>query len=246
MRRSFVRALWGSPEGNERSYGLRRQKMDKDLDFLLQNKHTQPFITYVFGKNNFDYLKSRGIECKLICENPFYYPVKENNWHQYGHKLKAIEEAMKDYDEIIFLDFDCMCTKPLPDNFWEQFYQKEALQAILRGYRLKKIHWRTKDRRKRPCASFIYLRDAQIATEMVKRWEEEPVRAEEDILMWQIDQMSNGWKGVDYYWDNFEPYCFYLENEESYRAFPAKKHKSKTKLFSHFNQQRRDKILRKR
>lgn len=253
IKRSFIRAFWGSPDGDERKYGLRRKKVESDINLILQNKYRVPFIAYTFGKENHEHLLSQGIKSKLICDEPYYWNCKETGWHQYGHKLKAIEEAMSDFDEIILLDFDTICTAHLPDNFWDRFYEKMPLQAILRGYIKVKVRWRLIDRRKRPCASFVYLRkndpidildNMTIEKYMMNRWLQEPIRSEEDILAWTTDILGGGWQGADHYWNNFEPYYFYLGFDESYPVYPSEYKNQKTILFQHVNSRKKRRYLK--
>ena len=90
--------------------------MDTDLELLRLNPHTQPFVFLTFGKENHAYLIEQGFESKLICDEPYNLPYKENGWHQYAMKLYAIQEAMKDYDKVILLDVDTCAIKKLPDD----------------------------------------------------------------------------------------------------------------------------------
>jgi len=243
MKRAFIRALWGEDDG-DRYFGARRTKMDADLELLELNPHTNPFVFYTFGKENHQYLIDNGWESKLIWDEPYRHDYKKEGTHQYSMKLYAIQEAMKDYNEVILLDVDTTAICKLPEGLWDDFSAKEPLQAILRGYKLVKAHWRDTDRRKRPCASLVYCRDKQIADDMVKLWEDNPFYSEEDILGWTMDIMSDGWKGINYYWNHYEPMCFDLK-KEAYAIFPPEKLIQKDLIFKHFNKVKRGAYVRK-
>jgi len=233
MKRAFVRTLWG--ESSVRKYG-RRLKMNNDIKLLLRDNYRVPFKTYVFGQDNFDYLVDLGFDCKLINKDPYLWKGKIDNYHQYGHKLLVLREALKDYDEIVFLDWDCMAVRDIPDDFWDEFYKKEVIQASMRTYKRTVAYWRKKDKRKRACASFVYIRDKKLAADMFTTWKREPLRAEEQIISKYADEMIGGWQGVQAYWDKFEPNYFLLEKGEiPFYPYSYDLLESKEIVFLHFN-----------
>jgi hypothetical protein len=217
MKRGFVRCLWGVPS---KMYRRNSKVINLDLEFIKYNPFDQPFTTYVFGESNYELLQSHGIkDCKLITKLPGMYDratVKQEGIDQYGHKLKVIEEASKDFDEFIFLDWDCMAVRPLPANFWEGFYAKQSVQAHLRSYGFKQKYilkkgaiWRDVDVNKRPCASFVYIRGREIAEKIYNTWLEDKKRSDEKVLAMVTDEIIGGWD-IKKYWDNFEANHFTL------------------------------------
>jgi len=75
-------------------------------------------IVYVWGKENEAMLKKRGFETRYVEEetSPFAYEVLELI---YERKLIALDLALKEFGEVIMLDWDCYLLRPLDDNFLE-------------------------------------------------------------------------------------------------------------------------------
>ena len=230
MATSFVRTLWGVYDNTRRFY-RRRQKMDDDIKLLLRNPFNQPFRTYVFGDDNLKFLQDRGVtDCVLVDKRPYIWDM---DTQQFRHKLEAFRLGMQDFDKIVFLDWDCQPIKPLPAEFWTVLDKKQPIQAILRSYRNIKASWRSIDKRKIPCASFVYIRDKQIPYELIKIWEKNGSGMSEEIPMMQyMESVMGGWKGTDVYWQMFEPDFFVLD--EGF-VYPPETLATKNKCFAHFN-----------
>ena len=240
MKRSFVRGLWGIYD-NDRRYYKRRAKMDDDIKFLKHLKYSQPFVTYVFGKENYKFLVDQGFECKLIDDKPILWDM---DTEQFRHKLEIFNAAMEDYDEIVFLDWDTVPIKQLPLDFWEVLGQKDDFQAILRMYHRTKAQWRKGDRRKIPCASFVYICNKDVPKDLIREWEENRRPWSEEVIMARYtDKRVGGWKGIDTYWDHFEP-DFFILNEG--RVYDRQKLATKNHCFSHINMKTRMRIGRTR
>ena len=211
MKRAFIRGLWGEqPESlaedtpdKRKKMALRRRKMDRNIDALLKCKHQDPFIFYVFGDQNYNYLKKNGFDCVLLDKNPVKFNIVK---HMYRHKLEIIKRAMEEYDEIIFLDIDCFQIHPLPSDFWKILNKKEVVQAPLFAYRHVKCPWRKTDKRKVPNGGFVYIRDKSIPDKVISAWEEIG-KGDNDEPAWAklTDDMIGGWQGMEKYWEIFEP-----------------------------------------
>lgn len=239
-KRAFVRGLWGIYD-NERRFYKRRQKMDDDIQFLKMTKYQSPCFTYAFGAENAKFLRSYGFECKQLSEEPILWDM---DTQQFRHKLEIFKAAMEDFDEIVFLDWDTVQIKPLPKDFWQILKSKGDFQAILRMYHRTKAQWRATDRRKIPCASFVYIADKTVPSKLIELWEKHDRPWSEEIVMARyMDEQMGGWKGLDYYWDHFEPDFFVLDEG---RVFTTDQLGSKDHRFSHINAPTRSKILRRR
>jgi len=228
MKAGFVRALWGV-YNNEERYLKRRGKMDEDIKLLLKNPYNEPFTTFVFGEDNYKYACDQGLSCALIDKRPIVWDM---NTQQFRHKIEAFRVGMQEFDQMVFLDFDTYPVKPLPNDFWDELGKKEALQVPLRIYHRKKVFWRKQDRRKVPCASFVYIRDKGIPDELIDLWVKlKRPWSEEIVLMKHIERMMGGWKGVGEYWERFDPEYFRLNEGGFYREkFAENKY-----CFQHFN-----------
>jgi len=248
LKRAFIRGIWGDISSN----GIRNGKMRKDIDSIKDNNFSENFVVYVFGMDNYDILTSEGFECKVIDVEPVRYDMVKA---LYRHKLDIIYEAMIDYDEIVFLDWDCVPTSYLPEDFWNTMYKKAPFQANLFQYRTKKCLWREEDWRKVCNGGFLYLREKSIAQAFIDNyqylsdWVDEQrlsresngkkLRFREESLIFDdepsitkwVDDYMGGWKGAEHYWKEFEPeFC----NLKKKSAFPKEMLTSKQECFLHW------------
>lgn len=217
---NFCRVLWGTDK--------RRIKVNKDISFAINAPYNFKWITYVYGYSNYHQLKLEGLECKLIGEQPRMFPEKS----EFGHKLYAWTKMAEDFDKFIFLDWDVVLTRPLPENFDESLKDKK-LQISCRQYFNPKCRWRKKHSRKTSCASWFYCGDRTIPNQWYQIWEDmkRPWREEICISKWTE---KDGVFDLDYYWENFEPHgdldYFHLKNETVYKERENKGNS----LFKHF------------
>jgi len=251
MKRAFIRGIWGDITSN----GIRNGKMRKDIDAIKANpynNYNDDFVVYVFGREAYKMLTLEDFNCKLIDENPVRYDMEKQ---LYRHKLDIVYEAMQDYDEIVFLDWDCVPTAPVPDDFWETMRKKAPFQANLFQYRTKKCLWRKEDWRKVCNGGFLYLRDTKIAEDFIGNYQEmsewvekqraaresqgKKLRFREEALIFDdepaitkwVDDDMGGWKGIDEYWDNYEPeFC----NVKKKSVYPREKLDTKRECFVHW------------
>lgn len=231
MKRVFMRALWGVYDNTNRIL-RRRFRVDKHLQNALDNKYNFDFITYVFGEENYKYLVSRGIKnCILIDKNPAPYDLLKEH---YRHKLECMRYALEvdGYDEMIHLDWDCYPVKRLPTNFWEIMGKKEAFQANLFKFKHLKCPWRTIDKTVVPNGGFVYMRNKEYPTKIIKIWEEKLKgnSAEPPMAMF-VDDLMGGWKGCDYYWNLYEADFCRLKDGTPH---PPEKMATKDICFIHF------------
>ncbi len=232
IKRGFIRTLWGVHDQTQRHY-RHRSKIDNDIKLVSYNKYwPSSYLTFVFGEENYKQLLGAGFSnCILVDKRPIVWDM---NKEQFRHKLESLKLGMEVYDEIVYTDIDTMPIKPIPADFWDILGKKQSIQAILRMYHKKKCFWRKIDQRKVPCAAFIYLRDKTIPEKLIKIWEEMGKSFyEETAIMKYMDDMSNGWKGQEYYWNNFEPDFFNLECNAAYDDRSLLK--TKNICFEHFN-----------
>ncbi|MFA5314301.1 MAG: hypothetical protein WC375_13455 [Methanomassiliicoccales archaeon] len=239
MSKMFVRALWGIHDHQNRRLYTRRTKLDDDITLLQHAKYNEPFVVYVFGTENAEYMKKLGFQYRLLDPNPIVWDM---DTQQFRHKLEVLKAAMEEFDEIMFLDWDQLPIKPLPPTFWETLKKKSDIQAVLRIYHRTKVSWRNTDRRKIPCGSFLYIGNKSIPSELINIWENQLNKcwSEEVVIAKYIDNLSGGWKGLDYYWDHFEPDFFVLLQGQ---VFPQERLKTKDICFDHFHYVNVDDLL---
>jgi len=227
MKRGFVRAVWGVYDNTHR-ITRRRYRIDKDMRRMKRNKWMPPFVVYVFGKDNYERVSKFGWETVLLDDDPAPFNLIA---HQYRNKLEILKRVIGDYDEMVYLDWDCLPVKPLPDNFWEKMGEKREFQANLQLYHRRKCPWRKAEQRKVPNGGFMYFRDKTLPERAIKYWE--MVRQDNDEPAWArlTDELMGGWKGIDTYWDLFEPeFC----NLHKSYPYPEEQVKGKNSVFIHY------------
>lgn len=231
MKRGFIRGVWGIFDQSHR-IKARRFRVDNNIKEALANPHSPESKTYVFGKENYDGLVKLGVNNLHLLQNEeFKFDLIK---HQYRHKLELIQYAMeKDgYDEIIYLDWDCYPTKQIPSDIWDTLAKKESIQANLICYHRVKCPWRNEDRRKLPNGGFLYIRDKTLPSKAIAHWDKIP--QDNDEIAWAKvveDLMGGTWKGMQEYWDRFEPMMCNLHKSSPFEGEPC--YRSKNICFIH-------------
>lgn len=208
MKRAIIRGLWGIKDKAHRSTAS-RYKIDNEISSTITNKFREPFITYVFGKENYDFItKTHKENVILLDDNPAPFDQIK---YQFRNKLSIIQHAMENdgYDEVLWMDWDCVQIKKFPSNYWDIFNKKEFIQANLMMYNRKKCNWRKESLRKVPNGGFLYMRDKTIPSKIIKIWEELGMcDNDEPAVAKYMDTITGGWQGMDKYWELFEaPFC---------------------------------------
>jgi hypothetical protein len=136
------------------------------------------------------------------------------------------------YDEIVYLDWDCIPQKKLPDNFWQECNKKEVFQANLQCYHRKKCTWRKSCQRQVPNGGFLYIRDKNLPAKMINYWEITEKNTNDEISFAKMtDDMIGGWQGPEKFWELFENMFCNLHNSSS---FPNEKLSQKNVCFIHY------------
>lgn len=229
-KRAIIRGLWGEYDPSSRILA-RRARIEKNINAMLQSKYQFPYRTYVFGKDNLKILNELNVkDTVLLHENPHQFDAIK---YVYRHKLELIKYAMEidDYDEIVYMDWDCVPQYDLPPTFWEDLNKKDVFQANLMMYHKIKCPWREQDQRKVPNGGFLYIRDKSLPQKAIDYWNTMPQDNDEPAWAKVTEELMGGWKGIEEYWDRFEPMCCDLHRSSPFAPeFLAKKNK----LFIHY------------
>jgi len=218
IKRGFIRGLWGI---NDKSHHIKERKyrVDNNIGAIIKNNYNETFVCYTYGKDSHEYMIKCGFNSILIDNEPFKWDLIEN---QYRHKLEILRYAMEEdkYDEIVLLDWDCFPLKRLPSNFWEELGKKGVMQANLMKYRRPKCYWRESKEAHHylPNAGFLYIRDKSIPAKIIQAWEwvKNNKQSAEPAMAKVMDDMTDGWKGLEHYQTNFEPEFCKLARKSPY------------------------------
>lgn len=251
MKRALIRAVWGEFTGEsmddcktlkeyEAKYtSPKPSKLVNDITYIAQHTDKCSFVTYVFGKYNTSLISVWFPTSKVIkiAEEPSMWDMKTE---LYRHKLEVFKAAMEDFDEIVYLDWDCVPQKKVGNEIWGILNKKESFQANLQLYKTKKCLWRKEDQRKTCNGGFVYMRDKKIPDLLIKNWEsfktltenqrhkrEEKgldLRQREKSLIYDdepsmslyVDDVMCNWKGMNVYWNHFEPDICNLNTKSAY------------------------------
>jgi hypothetical protein len=209
LKTIFVRGLWGVPKPDEQSSFIRRRH-DLSPEVVNWKAHLGmvPFRTYVFGKDNRDFLRSVGIDPIVLSEEPEMW---DNVAHCFRHKIEIIRRAFDDNDRVVWMDWDCYPkVKALPKDFWDRISEGEPYKACLKKHKRWCSNWREDNDAKRflPSGGFIYVGSKDIADQLVECWEETGKPTNDEWAMAKLgDRLMGGWKGPEEYCRRFEPYC---------------------------------------
>lgn len=233
MKRGFIRCIWGIYDNSHR-ITARRQKIDADIKRIKECKFNEPFKVLIYGEDNFNRLQKEGFDCTMVDKSPNPFDLIK---HQYRHKMELMKYAMEaeGYDELVYLDWDCVPQKKLSANFWEECYKKDVFQACLQMYNRKKCHWRPFDQRKVPNGGFLYIRDKNIPSQAIKIWETMPQDNDEPAYAKMTDNLMGGWtnteSNIQQYWDRFETMFCNINGQERYSTDQMK---TKDVCFIHY------------
>jgi hypothetical protein len=125
-----IRCLWGKQD---------HQFFEKNL----QSYHDECYLT----KENDD-LNGIDNQMVIVWDEPnrklmeelgyqYYYMGESNEYSlnlNFLHKIIALEKAMEMYDEILFLDWDCLAIKPIDKNFQDLLRSRGDIQIPLYFY----------------------------------------------------------------------------------------------------------------
>lgn len=143
MKPKFIRTFWGDVH----SMGTR---YTDQIESAIHDNLNE--LVYVWGVDNYNFIKSKGFDCKLISEDNYNRDLASNHTFldhkSLNHKLWVINHAVKEHGEILFLDWDCRLIKPLDDNFYSLLKDGNSLQVPLYVYPKQALDWmidKTKD-----------------------------------------------------------------------------------------------------
>ena len=218
---AFVRGLFGDTK-----IPRSQTKVRQDVLAWTKNPVTIPCAVYCFGLDNARFLRSLGYDPVVLHRTGvvnFRGALRRrrsaiNNWgvNLFRHKLVIWQAALQDYDEIVWLDWDCRPLRTLPTDFWQTVTSRAAeMQATIRCYRRPKCPWRRgTNRHWIPSAAWVYLRGRTIADRLLFCHDLMPRQTEEVAMAAASDLLYGGWRGPQHWVDvGQEPYCVLIRGQ---------------------------------
>ncbi len=221
---AVIRGLWGNATLTRRGY----RPPDAHHDILTQFKKAkkrqdQVDKVYVFGQDNYDYLCHLDYEAVLIDHRSWAMPEGDREYtlrngavrggaSHWWHKLKIFDIALQEHKAIVWVDTRAEQLKRITDEYWLEKAAKKPVQAAI--YRVVNrvwgAPWRGDDaprglRTSRhpsvfvPGCGCVYLREHEIAKELLRIQAENKHWLDHQVLAWYIDQVNGGWMGVNRY-----------------------------------------------
>ena len=221
----FTRCIWG-----DASVPRSQTKIRDDFRRSVKNQAHLKSITYCFGRDNYDFIKSLGFEATMLHEKGIVYSPASFWFHKlYAWTMMAIQ-----HQEFLFIDADMRLTRPLFADFWPTLREKNDVLAPLMQRARRRIRWRRDecgneiDARKLPSAAFVYFRDAKEYLKVAGDYfDANPDTTEEIALAFSMEQVDP-WKNAKHYFWTREPLCV----APCMSALPPDLAKMKGNLFS--------------
>lgn len=212
----IVKLLFGEKLQTTNPLLLRRFKMDEDIKLNLELQDRLPLNTYtvyVLGRDNFEYVKSLGLNAKLVDDKPFIYDITK---YCYRNKLFLLENVLNELrgDSVLVLDWDCLPSKSFKfDYFTNNFKPSGVISANLMVYTKPKCGWRAVDSRKVPNGGFLFVKNYDVIKAIIEHWEYlknlgYESQNDEPAIMHYLDDLHGGWIGADKYKELYEPSSF--------------------------------------
>ena len=170
IKRFFVRCVFGDIVDE----AGKLTRLGREIQGNVLNQYQVDYVVYVFGDWNEECLRFNGIKTKLVDKKNIVWKMDDE---MFRHKLEVMKMAIEDFDEVVFLDWDCVQLKDIGFNFWEDFYKKEKIQAnlawkaILHSKIPPPCPWRKKHTGLLMNGGFLYLRDKKLSHAFIKAWE---------------------------------------------------------------------------
>ena len=213
MNGAIIRVIWGGPVKGRPDE--RWEKIWDDVRACREREDPDTFSVYVYGKENFRRLKEMGFSYVYIVD-PRPYPRWIDHHRQgdgwiarpWRYKIELIRQAVLDYDQIIFCDWDVERHVPIHHAF-AAVDDRPYLLTLMRYSQIRDLWGKTqhrswKERIYHPqnlCVSgcWMYLKGTDWIDSVLKRMPTEPVDRvddEEMALSHQIrDQHGGKWPG---------------------------------------------------
>jgi hypothetical protein len=186
---------------------------------ILEIPEVPPFndVIYVYGeaaKEDIPELERRGYDVRFIDIGDMFNTV----YNYLGRKLITLHLGLQDFDEVLMLDWDCIPTKPLDDNFYTRL-QEKPIQVPLYAHpaEFDTIRVWEKNYFAQPNFGFVYSRDKNFGHELLEfAWNLDLKGLIDEYAMYEWLSFRN----LDWYIEQFQPTVCHGVDPEAYIGKP--------------------------
>jgi len=125
----FIRAFWGDIDYDNGKY-------KKEILNIANTSNLNDYV-YVWGEENYKFIKSLGFDAELITKTPteFGDDFLKNSDTFFFHKLDAVKRGCDSFGSVVFLDWDTRQLKDIDKLFFDLLYvQDKYIQMPLYVY----------------------------------------------------------------------------------------------------------------
>lgn len=213
--KSFIRCVWGSRHLHKEDHFAKNfSALQNEYITVSRNPYMgKDFTVYTLGEDNHKHLVDLGFNSVLVDKRTHLFDPNRRIWL---HKVYLMEAAMRDFDEIIYLDWDTQPFRKLPDTLWDDLSKKDTFQAPLFKYSGVKMPHRKNPKGERfggkvlPSGAFVYIADKSIPKKIMAYEKDDTLHnrwLDEIYYGAYTDEVYGGWKGMEFYREHFEPEC---------------------------------------
>jgi hypothetical protein len=119
---------------------------------------------------------------------------------QWRRKVISMRRTLEEHEQVLWLDIDCVLTRPIPPDFWRLLARGAALQAPLQEHDRRHAFFRQGNAARYLIGGWCwYCRETSILDRLLEIMDEHPDFIDEHALSFAIDEMTGGWQGPDHY-----------------------------------------------
>lgn len=131
---------------------------------FIKNAPEHNEVVYVWDIQTKNMLEARGYETRLMEEDPFGM-----DGFVYGRKLQAFNEALKEFGEVLLLDWDMKFLVPIDDEFIEELRSAPSgIQIPLYAQEGATYGWEHEGVRYSPCFCFVYCNRPELGPQLLR------------------------------------------------------------------------------
>jgi len=193
--KSFIRGLWGNN--------------GKIVEDISNCKDNIPYTVYCYGKDNYKHvidLNRKDVNAILLNDDPILYDHNNNRYKCYRYKLDILQAGTSDYNEIIYLDWDCNVKEY--QDVWQEMSKSQVISGCLYWWGKEICNWRSLRyyRHFLINTGFLYLRDKEMAKAFINEYNINP-HWDDEVPIHRVIDKRFGFKGKRWWYNYFEPKC---------------------------------------